>query len=176
MVVRILNLDAVLQATPTPQPTFTPLPTLPPTQPAAAAAGQTQAPAFTPTPSCRNAAEFVRNLSIGDNVVLQAGAQFAKVWQVRNAGDCTWTEAYSLVLVAGEAMQADVQIPLGQTVAPGETVDLRASMVAPAEPGTYAGSWMLQAPDGARFGVGQEAAEPLQASIVIKPQPRPTPS
>jgi hypothetical protein len=132
-------------------------------------------PASTPTPSCRNAAEFVKMLNGAQNIALKTGELFAMIWQVRNVGDCIWNEDYSLVLVGGDALNAPVQLPLNQLINPGETFDVRLNIVAPDTPGPYVGSWQLQAPDGTRFGIGPEGVDPLLVSINVQPQPRPTP-
>jgi hypothetical protein len=122
-----------------------------------------------------NRADFVKNLGTGDNVELEAGQFFAKIWQVRNTGECIWNETYSIILVAGEALGQSVQITLPGSVKPGETINLRVNLIAPNEPGPHANSWMLQDPYGERFGVGSKGTEPLQVSIVTKPPNRPTP-
>jgi hypothetical protein len=48
------------------------------------------------------------------------------------------------------------QIALPATVAPGETVDVSVQMKAPVTPGTYQSNWLLESPQGARFGVGPQ--------------------
>lgn len=182
IVVRMLNLDSVLQSTPVPLPTFTPAPTLPlPTDTLAAAALAPEASSSptagqSPTPRCRNQAEFVKNLFLGDNARLKANEVFVKIWQIRNSGTCPWTEAYSLILVAGEAMNAPSQIPLPTQVNPGETVDLRVDMVAPEPQGTYESNWLLQDAIGERFGFGVDSSDPLVVRIIVAPPPKDTPS
>jgi hypothetical protein len=40
-------------------------------------------------------------------------------------------------------------------------------MIAPAKSGSYLGYWMLQAPDGSKFGVGDNGLTPLIVHIVV---------
>jgi hypothetical protein len=57
--------------------------------------------------------------------------------------------------------------PLGQAVKPGESVDISVALVAPEQPGTYTGEWMLQTPDGRRFGLGNRGLTPFWVRIVV---------
>lgn len=184
VVVRILNLNVAIQVTPellptfTPQPTFTQPPQVSMLDPTNASPAITQGgvpPVVSPTPTCNNRAEFVRHLNLSDNAAIQANEVFAKVWQVRNAGTCIWTTAYNLILIAGDALGSPASISLPSTVHPGETIDLRTNMIAPAIPGAYSNQWVLAAPDGSRFGMGETGNEPLQLILTVKVPPRPTP-
>ena len=180
VVVRILDLDAAYQATPTPLPTLPPPPTntsLSPTSNAITENPQiTDIVSASPTPSCQTKAEFIRHLTISDNTALKPGEQVAKIWQIRNIGDCVWTQDYSLVFIAGESFGAATQIPFPQVVNPGETLDLRVLITAPLMPGFYTGNWVFQTPEGAQFGVGTDGMQPLMVTIEVKPPPRKTPS
>lgn len=184
VVVRILNLNVAIQVTTEPLPTFTPLPasTQPPQasilDPTDASPSITQGgsrPVTSPTPACDNRAEFIRHLNFSDNAAINANEVFAKVWLVRNVGTCIWTSDYNLVLIAGDAFGSPAAISLSSTVHPGETIDLRANMVAPPIPGAYSNLWVLAAPDGSRFGMGEGGNEPLHLLLTVKAPPRPTP-
>lgn len=180
VVVRILNLDAIYQATPTPLPTLplSPTNTAPdPTSNASAGNAQiAEIATVSPTPACQNKAEFVRHLTISDNTVLKPGEQVAKIWRIRNVGDCVWTQGYALLFIAGESFGTATQLPFPQLVNPGETLDLRILITAPLLPGLYTGNWVFQTPEGAQFGVGADGSQPLMVKIEVKPPPRDTPS
>lgn len=184
VVVRILNLNVAIQVTPEPLPTFTPLPTstqppqasmLDPTDASPSITQGGSQPVTSPTPACDNRAEFLRHLNFSDNAAINANEVFAKVWLVRNVGTCIWTSDYNLVLIAGDALGSPAAISLSSTVHPGETIDLRANMVAPPIPGAYSNQWVLAAPDGSRFGMGEGGNEPLHLLLTVKAPPRPTP-
>ncbi len=176
--VRMLNLDTVLTGMPptaipptfTPAPTPTPFPTFTP-RPTASAPSSDSA---SPTPSCTNIAEFIKHLSVSDNTLLSANQTFAKIWQIKNIGTCTWTTAYQLVFITGQAFNGPATMALSAETPPGATIDLRLNLTTPAETGAFVGSWMLQAPDGSLFGVGSDGSQPISVSIVTKP-PTPAP-
>lgn len=179
VVVRILNLSIALQITPTAPPTFTPLPTFTPSATFTTSPpnpGESVLAELSPTPACSNRAEFVKHLNLSDNSALKVDEVFAKLWQVRNIGTCVWTPAFSLVLVAGEALGSPTAIALPTEVAPGETVDLRTDMISPSTPGSYSSQWMLQDPSGVKFGTGESGIDPLNLLFTVKTPPRPTPS
>jgi hypothetical protein len=188
VVVRILDLNVVpvtLSAPElaTPLPTLTPmlLPTATPTPTTVQIASASSAPTEiqvgpTSTPACTNLAEFVKNLSIGDNTQFEAGAALLKIWQIRNAGSCTWTTAYTLNFFGGEPMGGPATVNLSQDVPPGGTIDLRLNLIAPNSPGPFLGNWVLKDALGNAFGLGPQANQPLVVNIAVKPTPRPTPS
>ncbi len=116
-------------------------------------------PTITPA-ACVNGMKFVADVTIADNNMknppyIQPGASFVKVWRVQNTGTCTWTPGYHLVYAYGNVYAAQmsgqrVSVPLN--VAPGQTVDLSATLIAPKEPLGYQGFWQMETENGRRFG------------------------
>lgn len=123
-----------------------------------------------PTPRsdlCTDKAEFIKDVSVPDNTSFKPGERFTKTWRLRNSGDCTWSPQYALVFVAGDRMEAALEVPLNGYVPPNETVDLSVDLTAPAQSGQYQGQWMLQSADGSRFGLGEKADKPFWVRIVV---------
>jgi hypothetical protein len=179
VVVRILNLDAALTLVPTPTPlpvlvTFTPL-KIPTATIEISQSWNTSKPNPTKTPACTNRATFLAHLTISDNTALEAGQQFAKIWRVLNSGTCVWTTGYSLSFYSGDSLDGPKQIFLPNMVSPGETIDLRADLVAPNNMNTYVGNWVLSDESGELFGVGDDSNQPISVKIQVKPTQRPTP-
>ncbi|MFL7837502.1 MAG: NBR1-Ig-like domain-containing protein [Candidatus Promineifilaceae bacterium] len=130
---------------------------------------------------CDNSFEFVSDLNIPDDTNFAPGEPFTKSWQLRNNGTCTWTTAYSILFVGGDQMSVDENIPLEQTVEPGEELEVSIDMVAPEETGTYRGNWQVADANGEPFGidgfiedafwlqivVAEDAATPLPNSAAI---------
>ncbi|OGO50491.1 MAG: hypothetical protein A2Z30_00485 [Chloroflexi bacterium RBG_16_64_43] len=115
-----------------------------------------------------NAAFFVGDIgSTRDGSVLAAGETYRKTWDVRNIGTCTWSREYRLVFNGGKHMDGPDWARFPQIVGPGDHLFLSVTMIAPAKPGTYIGYWMLQAPDGSKFGVGDNGLTPLTVKIVV---------
>jgi hypothetical protein len=177
VVVRILNLDLALTTIPTQTPappSATPEPVIIPSatpQPSTVAQNAT----FSPTPSCFNRAEFLKHLTTSDNTALEAGQNFMKVWRIKNTGTCIWTTEYKLVFFSGDEMGAPPSMALPNSVQPGETIDLQIPMTAPLNTTTVTSNWVLQAANGAIFGFGETADQPVEVTIYVKPTPYPTP-
>lgn len=93
------------------------------------------------------------------------GQTVGRVWLVRNTGECTWTPEYELVHIEGVSFGIG-PVRLGVTVAPGEQVELRLAVFAPATPGFYAGGWVLRSPRGALLGAGNR---PLRLRLNVGP-------
>jgi hypothetical protein len=144
-------------ATPTPLPTTTPeatatlepSPTLEP-PPTATVPAESPTAVVSPTP-CENDSAFVADISVPDGSHFAQGAAFSKTWRLRNDSVCTWTTAYTLRFVSGEAM-GGASLSLPNEVPAGATVDLTVPLTAPSRNGTFTGHWQLHSPDGTPFG------------------------
>jgi hypothetical protein len=141
----------------------------------------TFSPTFTHTPATRcdqaEAAYPTIDITIPDDTTIPAGNAFTKVWRVVNTGSCNWTAEYAVVFFSGEQMDAPDEVFIDQPVAPGQSIDIDVTMVAPPEKGTYQGNWMLQNPSGDLFGLGPNANDSFWVRIVVvEPEDTPTPT
>lgn len=133
---------------PTAQPTATP--TLPVPSP-------TPTPGTpTPVPTPCYWAKLEGDVTVKDGTIFPPGAQFTKIWRLRNIGSCSWTSDFLLVFSSGERMSGPQSSPIGRTVNPGETIDLSVNLVAPTQAGEYRGNWQLSTPTGQVFGLGSD--------------------
>lgn len=108
-------------------------------------------PTATPATGGVDFAEFSADVSIPDGTDFDPGADFTKVWQLRNSGTNTWTTEYGLAFFTGEQMSAPGKVLISGNVPPGETVEVAVDMVAPQSVGTYTGFWKMQDPAGEFF-------------------------
>jgi hypothetical protein len=99
-----------------------------------------------------DAAVFTMRETIPDGTIFSPGTKFVKSWQFINSGSSTWTTAYSLAFVNGDAMSGPSTVPVPVVVAPGKLVDIPVNLVAPSTPGSYKGYWRLRNPSGTSFG------------------------
>ena len=101
-----------------------------------------------------------------------------KTWRLRNNGSCTWTTGYTLVFYNGDAMSGPASSPITSgSIAPGSTVDISVSLIAPTTPGTYKGNWRLRNSGGAQFGIGTNADQSFWVQIKsVTPTPTPSPT
>jgi len=136
------------QASPTPAPAVTVLPTAVPTSTPV----PTATPRPTATPKPCNLATFVKDVTVPDGTTFQPGAHFTKTWRLKNVGSCTWHN-YALVFDSGKQMSAPPSVALPGTVAPGQVVDVSVDMIAPNTDGTYKGNWRLRDDKGVIFGL-----------------------
>jgi hypothetical protein len=153
----------------------------------------TAAPAVTPTnaPPTRAPAppapctqmRFVSDVTIPDNAPVAPGAQFVKTWRVRNIGSCAYSGALYFV---GKGNQMGGQSPTDfSKIGVGQEADLSVGLTAPAQPGSYQGTWQVRASDGTvlenlflKITVTGEAATPVAAVTATSqaPEASPTPS
>ncbi|MBN1956129.1 MAG: hypothetical protein JW900_13920 [Anaerolineae bacterium] len=123
----------------------------------------------TPTPEeppeeCTLDAAFVQDVTIPDNMELEAGESFVKTWRLRNDGTCDWGDGFNLAFIGGDQMGGASPVPVPAT-AVGGTLDVSVNMTAPNDPGTYRGNWRLQSAEGVRFG------SVIYVQIVVPGQP-----
>jgi hypothetical protein len=108
-------------------------------------------PTATPATGGVDFAEFSADVTIPDGTDFDPGADFTKVWQLRNSGTNTWTPEYRLAFFTGEQMSAPGEVQLLGNVPPGETIDVAVDMVAPQGVGKHTGFWKMQDPAGEFF-------------------------
>jgi hypothetical protein len=117
--------------------------------------------------------QLIGDVTVPPDAVFTAGTVFNKVWRVQNIGSCTWSPSYNLVYTGGSLTSASVMaLPV---TAPGQTVDLTVSLVAPSRAGVYQGTWMLRSDTGELFGSGADGSVPLFARIQV-PMPASIPA
>jgi len=131
--------------TPTLEPTA--LPTVQPT------AIPTSSPTVTPVPvaaACQNAAQYISDDGL-DGITYPPNTAFTKTWRLKNTGSCTWDDSYLVSYISGTTMSQQPGywiVQQGQTVAPGQTVDISVGMTSPVENGDYVSYWGLKKVDG----------------------------
>lgn len=132
-------------ATPTPQATLTPMPTIAPVQDVIVPTSANY------TVSVCDDSIYVSDVTIPDGTVLAPGESFTKTWRFQNTGTCAWSTSYSIVYVSGDAMSGSATA-LSAATSSGSTLDVSIEMVAPSTAGSYTGYWKLQNASGATFG------------------------
>jgi hypothetical protein len=149
----------------TPQATFTQV--LAPTQTGFVLPTVSPFPTSTSTPITKcDWISFIADVTVADGTTYAPSTAFVKTWRLKNIGTCTWTPSYSLVFVSGDQMGAPAAIAM-PNVAPGQTVDLSVSMVAPATVKAYTGNWMLKNASGVVFGFGPSATSAFWVKINV---------
>ncbi len=159
-------------ATHTPEPSATPAAT-----PTAGVTAEPTTPAESPTPGTalpvatgaagENAAEFVSDVTVPDGTTFTPGEAFVKTWRVKNAGTATWGEGYVFAFATGAQMGGPASLPLPNSVAPGETVDISVDLTAPAALGSHTGFWQFRNAAGEPFGIGPDANQPVYVQINV---------
>ncbi len=135
--------------------------------PAESPIAPTLAATSTSPAACTDRIAFVADVTIPDNTNLIAGSDFDKIWRLKNAGTCTWNTGYDMVFVDGHRMSGPQVTALPNNVAPGGTVDVKVSLVAPSQDGTYLGEWELRNDKGLLFGLGADGAQPFWVKIKV---------
>jgi uncharacterized protein YkwD len=105
---------------------------------------------------CTPRAILLEDVTIPDDTRLAAGQHFTKTWKLQNNGTCPWSD-YSLAFVAGDRMSAPESMPV-PPVAPGDSVGLSVSMVAPSTDGVYTGYFELRSADGRAVPIGIQSS------------------
>lgn len=67
-----------------------------------------------------------------DGTEFKPGDNFNKVWVIKNTGKKTWLASYGWHFFSGTAMTTTADTTLGKAVKPGDTIELRVGVVAPA--------------------------------------------
>ena len=62
--------------------------------------------------------------------------EFVKTWKIKNTGDCTWGDGYSLIYSYGDRMSGQ-PVPFSVVVLPGQEVEVSVNFKAPGSIGEY---------------------------------------
>jgi len=108
---------------------------------------------------------------VPDNSVFSPGSQFTKVWRLKNNGTCTWTKNYRVVLISGDQLSGQNNLPLPNDVAPSQTIDITMNFKAPLFEGDYRGNWQIRNEKGELFGTTATANRPFWVAIKVKAPP-----
>ena len=136
----------------------------------------TFAPPTAPGPvDSGNNCQVLANLiseTIPDGTVMQPNETFWKTWRLKNSGTCTWNSAYKIVYWSGDIMGGLQEYQFPDVVNPGEDVDVKLFLKAPASNGNFTGYWKLQSEWGTPFGVGQYD-QPFYVQINVNDESNP---
>jgi hypothetical protein len=125
----------------------TTMPTLPPTIVPTEPPTATSVPVIT---GCQDSAQYIGDDGL-DGTTYAPNTPFTKIWRVKNSGTCTWDSSYLVFYISGATMSqspAYMIVPRGQTVAPGQTVDISLGMTSPPENGSYRADWGIKQENG----------------------------
>jgi hypothetical protein len=104
---------------------------------------------------------FQEDLTVPDGAVVRPNEIIDKRWQVENTGSCNWDEQYSLTLLAGPQLGAQIEQALFPARSGTQAV-VRILFTAPQEPGNYRSAWQAQDSQGNLFG------DPIYIDIMVQ--------
>jgi hypothetical protein len=110
-------------------------------------------PAGTPTSPatpCQDSAQYITDDGI-DGTTYSPNTPFTKTWTVKNTGSCYWDDSYLVSYMSGAIMTQQPGyfiVQPGQTVAPGQTVNISIGMTSPVDDGNYRSNWGLKRENG----------------------------
>ena len=103
------------------QETATPTNTLQATNTTAPTATMTTIP-------CDYASFIASGETVPDGSEFAPGQTFSKTWRFKNVGTCTWANTYEMFFYSGDQLGAPAKVSLGNSVAPGQTIDISVTM------------------------------------------------
>jgi hypothetical protein len=116
------------------------------------------------------------DVSIPDGTILEPGEEFIKIWRIRNAGTCEWTNNYTIEWFSGDALGISNHVEIIHSVLPDETVEIAVDMMAPLQEGVFQSNWKICDPAMVCFGLGPNGAYPFWARIQVREISTVTPS
>jgi len=118
-------------------------------------------------PAACDRARFIADVTVPDGTIFSPGVTFIKTWRLKNVGSCTWTTSYMLMFDSGQQMSGPNTAAMPTNVAPGQTVDISISLVAPATAGSYRGYWKFKNASGIPFGIGSAGTKSWWVDIKV---------
>ncbi len=134
-----------------------------------ATATPSASPTANPTAGSCYGARYVYDETYPDGTRVNAGQAMQKTWRLQNVGTCNWAAGeYELVFIGGTRMNGQNPLTITFSVLSGNYANFSINLVAPAEPGTYRGEWMLRSKGGDTFGVGPDFNLPIWIEIIVR--------
>ncbi|MBX3047780.1 MAG: hypothetical protein KIT46_07880 [Anaerolineales bacterium] len=139
------------------------------TEAAQATTAPSASPTANPTAGSCYGARYVYDETYPDGTRVNAGQAMQKTWRLQNVGTCNWVAGeYELVFIGGTRMNGQNPLTITFGVLAGNYANFSINLVAPAEPGTYRGEWMLRSKGGDTFGVGPDFNLPIWIEIIVR--------
>ena len=91
------------------------------------------------------------DVTILDGTAMTPGQEFVKTWKIKNTGNCSWGDGYSLTYSYGERMDGQ-PVPLGTVVQVDQEVEVSVNFKAPTAIGDYTSAWQMTNAQGIPFG------------------------
>eukprot|EP00028_Trichosphaerium_sp_Am-I-7-wt_P000300 CAMPEP_0168529528 /NCGR_PEP_ID=MMETSP0405-20121227/13977_1 /TAXON_ID=498012 /ORGANISM="Trichosphaerium sp, Strain Am-I-7 wt" /LENGTH=179 /DNA_ID=CAMNT_0008553299 /DNA_START=200 /DNA_END=739 /DNA_ORIENTATION=+ len=99
-----------------------------------------------------------------DGVPKHPNAGFKRKWRIGNPGPEQWPMGVSVEYIGGDRMGGPQSEKMPQ-LAPGAHIDVEINFVAPPNPGTFAGSWMLSCDSGNGYPI--MFGEPIWVTVSV---------
>lgn len=121
--------------------------------PATATQSVVEQPLATSTPGemgCQDSAQYITDDGI-DGTTYSPNIPFTKTWTLKNTGSCYWDDSYLVSYMSGAIMTQQPGyfiVQPGQTVAPGQSVNISIGMTSPVDDGNYRSNWGLKRENG----------------------------
>jgi hypothetical protein len=109
----------------------------------------------------------VEDTNYPDGTYVNVNMTFTKIWHIRNVGTATWPADTKIVAVDDNPFSASDTV-IGQVVSNGQSVELKIDLKAPESAANYKAKFMLETPDGTRFGVGPNFDQPFWILIYVR--------
>lgn len=146
---------------PTPLPTMTPI-----VQITTVAIPSNQGTGSTSGPSSR--VGDVIALLYPNKTYINAGMSFTEIFSITNVGTATWPANTKVISTDDNSFNLADGVTIGQVVSNGQSVELHLNLKAPADVNNYTIKFMLETPDGKKFGIGPEFDQPFTITFYVR--------
>lgn len=151
---------------PTVAPTNTPEPTTLPTDTPAVATTVVVPVTAAYGPSFR--VGDVVDLNYPDGTYVNAGMTIKKIWKVKNVGTATWPADTKIIAADDNPFGLADDATIGQVVSNGQSVEIHVTLKAPGTVANYKAKFMLETPDGKKFGIGDNFDQPFWNLLYVR--------
>jgi Ig-like domain from next to BRCA1 gene len=146
---------------PTPLPTATPVVQITTVAiPVSQGAGSTSGPSYR--------VGDVKALQYPSKTYINAGMGFTEIISITNVGTATWPANTKVISTDDNSFNLAEDVTIGQVVSNGQAVELHLNLKAPEDATNYTIKFMLETPDGKKFGVGSEFDQPFTITFYVR--------
>lgn len=109
----------------------------------------------------------VKALWFPTKTYVNANMSFTEIFSITNVGTATWPADTKIISADDNMFALADGLTIGQVVSNGQSVQLKLQLKAPEAVNNYVVKFLLETPDGKKFGVGPEFNQPFSVILYV---------
>ena len=111
---------------------------------------------------------YVKALLYPNETYVNTRASFEEIWSIKNVGTATWPADTKVIAADDNPFNLADGTTIGQVVSNRQTFELHVNLKAPEVANNYTAKFLLETPDGKKFGIGSNFDQPFTVLLYVR--------